>query len=195
MGEAGHLYGYTLAVTVEPAAPGAGVELIVTADRLTLPLHVYGNVDGYRTAILEYLHEPLAVGPRGWRVTDVRIRVTGSGYAPAGPRAADVRRTTDLAVRAAIGRAGTTVCEPVDRFVLETPADELSAVLALLGRHGAVPETVRATGPLAVITGTLRKAEVQAVRAGLHGAAHGEGLLDSATDHYRPVRALRGRRR
>ncbi|MYS21864.1 ribosomal protection tetracycline resistance protein [Streptomyces sp. DvalAA-14] len=193
LGDAGHLYNYTLGMTVEPAAPGAGVELVVTADLATLPLHVYGNAAGYRAAILEYLHEPLAVGPHGWRVTDVRITVTDSGYPPAGPRAAEVRRTAELVLRTALGRAGTTVCEPIDRFALEAPAGELPQVLALLGRHGAIPEATRTAGLLAVITGTVRTAEVHAVRAGLHGAAHGEGVLDSVPDHYRPVRTT-GRR-
>ncbi|MGW2278593.1 GTP-binding protein [Streptomyces sp. NPDC001770] len=193
-GEPGHVYDYTLAVTVEPTAPGAGVELVVAADRATLPLHVYGSVGGYRAAILEYLHDPLAVGPHGWQVADVRIAVTDSGYSPPSPRAAEVRRTTGLVVREALRRAGTAVCEPIDRFALETPAEALPAVLALLGRHGAVPEAVRTTGPLAVITGTLRRAEAGAVRAGLHSAAHGEGLLEATTDHYRPVRTTHRRR-
>lgn len=192
-GAPGHLYDYTLAVTVEPAAPGTGVELVIAADRSTLPLHVYGNVDGYRAALLDYLHDPLAVGPHGWRVTDARITVTDSGYQPPAPQAAEVRRTTGLVVRQALERAGTAVCEPVDRFVLEAPTQDLSPVLALLARHGAVPDAHRTTGPLAVITGTLRKAEVNAVRGGLHGAAHGEGVLDSTHDHYQPVRTT-GRR-
>ncbi|UCM90431.1 elongation factor G [Streptomyces marincola] len=192
LGEAGNMYEYGLAVAVEPAAPGSGVELVVAADRLALPLHVYGNVAGYRAALLAYLDEPLAAGPHGWRVTDVRVTVTDSDYSAPSPRAVEVRRMTGLLVREAIRRAGTVVCEPVDRFTLEAPADDLSAVLALLGRHGAVPEGMRTTGPVAVVTGTLRTADVQAVRAGLHGAAHGEGLLESAHDHYRPVRAGAG---
>ncbi|WP_327673064.1 MULTISPECIES: translation factor GTPase family protein [unclassified Streptomyces] len=193
MGEPGHPYNYTLAMTVEPAAPGTGVELVIAADRSTLPLHVYGNVDGYRAALLDYLHAPLAVGPHGWRVTDARVTVTGSDYQPPAPQAAEVRRTTGVVVRQALERAGTTVCEPVDRFVLEAPTQDLSPVLALLARHGAVPDAHQTTGPLAVITGTLRKAEVNAVRGGLHGAARGEGVLDSTHDHYRPVRTT-GRR-
>ncbi|MEB8343818.1 translation factor GTPase family protein [Streptomyces endophyticus] len=194
MGDPGHPYHYTLAVTVEPAAPGTGVELVVAADRSTLPLHVYGNVEGYRVALLEYLHDPLAVGPHGWRVTDARITVTDSGYQPPAPQAAEVRRTTGLVVRQALRRAGTTVCEPIDRFALEAPTEDLSPVLALLARHGAVPDFHQAAGPLAVITGTLRKAEVNAVRGGLHGAARGEGVLDSTHDHYQPVRTTGGRR-
>lgn len=188
LGEPGHLYHYGLGVTVEPAGPGSGVELVVAADRVSLPLHVYGNVDGYRAAIREYLDEPLAAGPHGWPVTDVRVTVTESGYPPAGPRAVDVRRTTDLVVREAVQRAGSQVCEPVDHFWLEVPTDTLSNVLSLLGRHGAVPEPPQTAGAVVVITGTVRATEVKAMRIELHAAAHGEGVLESTLDHYEPVR-------
>ncbi|MGW2346664.1 GTP-binding protein [Streptomyces sp. NPDC001661] len=193
-GEPGHLYDYTLGVTVAPAAPGTGVELVVEADRSTLPLHVYGSVDGYRAALLGYLHEPLSVGPHGWRVTDARVTVTESGYQPPAPQAAEVRHTTGMVVRKALQRAGTTVCEPIDRFVLEAPTQELSPVLAVLARHGAVPEAHQINGSLTVITGTVKKAAVSAVRGALHGAARGEGVLSSSHDCYWPVRtASRGR--
>ncbi|MFH8350560.1 GTP-binding protein [Streptomyces sp. NPDC018045] len=193
LGDPGHLYNYALAVTVAPTAPGAGVELVIAADRTTLPLHVYGNVGEFRAALLQYLREPLAVGPHGWQVVDIRITVTDSGYPPASPHAAEVRRTTELVVREALRRGGTAVCEPIDRFVLEAPAAQLSSVLALLGRHGAVPEDLQAADPIVMITGTLRRAEVNAVRTGLHGVAHGEGVFESAPDHYQSVRTTGGR--
>jgi ribosomal protection tetracycline resistance protein len=194
MGEPGHLYGYTLGVRVEPAAPGSGVELVVAAERSGLPLHVYSTVDGFRAAMRDHLAEPLGCGPHGWRVTDLRVTVTDSAYPPAGPRAADVRHTTELVVREALERAGTTVCEPVDRFTLETPADTLSAVLGLLARHGAVPDAPRTDGRIAVVTGTVRTTAVSAVRAGLHGTTHGQGVLESVLDHYAPVPGSAARR-
>jgi ribosomal protection tetracycline resistance protein len=191
MGDPGHQYHYSLGVTVEPAAPGSGVELVVAANQITLPMHVYGNAEGYRTAVREYLAAPLADGPHGWPVTDLRVTVVESDYPPAGPRAVDVKRTTELVVREAIGRAGTLACEPVDRFELEVPAGALSAVLGLLGRHGAVPGPPDATGGLATIAGTVPAAEVNALRTGLHAAAHGEGVLETVLDHYAPARRAR----
>ncbi|WP_275001454.1 elongation factor G [Promicromonospora iranensis] len=187
MGDPGHQYHYSLGVTVEPAAPGSGVELVVAAPQITLPMHVYGNTEGYRTAVHEYLALPLAVGPHGWPVTDLRVTVVESDYPPAGPRALEVRRTTELVVREAIRRAGTLVCEPTDRFELEAPAETLSAVLGLLGRHGAVPGPPQVTGGLATITGTVPAAEVGALRTGLHAAAHGEGVVETVLDHYAPA--------
>ncbi|MFI2642086.1 hypothetical protein [Streptomyces sp. NPDC018610] len=140
MGQPGHLHNVTLGVRVEPAPPGSGVHLVVAAERSGLPLHVYSTIGGFRAAMLDYLAEPLASGPYGWPVTDLRIMVTKSAYAPAGPRAVDVRHTVADVVREAIGQAGPTVCEPVDRFTVEGPAHTLSAVLGLLVRHGAVPD-------------------------------------------------------
>ncbi|MBZ2199731.1 elongation factor G [Occultella gossypii] len=187
MGDAGHLYGYTLGVRTEPAAPGSGIELVVEAPRAGLPLHVYSTLDGFRSAMLGYLADPLGSGPHGWPVTDLRVTVTESDYPPAGPRASDVRHTTEVVVREAIHWASTTVCEPVERFTVEVPMGTLAAVLTLLSRHGAMPDATDSHGRLAVVSGTVRADSVGAVRAGLHGAANGQGVLESVPDHFAPV--------
>jgi len=187
MGDPEHLHHYTLGVRIEPAAPGSGVELRVATPRSGLPLHVYSTLDGFRAAMLGYLAEPLASGPHGWPVTDLRVTVTESGYPPAGPRASDVRHTTEAVVRDAVRHAGTTVCEPVDRFTVEAPADTLAPVLALLGRHGAVPDAVDDQGRVVTVSGTVRSARAGDVRAGLHGATNGHGVLETGLDHFTPV--------
>jgi ribosomal protection tetracycline resistance protein len=194
MGDPGHLYGATLGVTVEPAAPGSGVGLVVTAPRTTLPLHVYSTVEGFGDALRRYLDEPLAAGPYGWQVTDIRVTVAESGYIPPGPSPAHVRRTTALVVAEAVRRAGTVVCEPVDRFRVEVPAETASAVLSLIGRHRGIPDAPQTSETIAVITGTLPTTALDAVRRGLHSAARGEGLFESTFVHHRPTRGKPPRR-
>jgi ribosomal protection tetracycline resistance protein len=194
MGEPGHLYGATLGVTVEPTAPGAGVELVLTAPRTTLPLHIYSTVEGFREALRRYLDKPLAAGPYGWQVTDIRVTVTESGYIPPGPAPADVRHTTALMVAAAVRRAGTVACEPVDRFRVEAPTETVSTVLSLIGRHRGIPDAPQTNETVAVITGTIPTAAVDKVRRGLHAATHGEGLLESSFDHHTPIRGTPPRR-
>ena len=151
-------------------------------------MHVYSTVDGFREAMLRYLEEPLANGPHGWQVTDLRVTITEVDFIPPGPQAGHVRHTAELVVADAIRRAGTIVCEPVDRFRLETPADALSGTLGLLGRHRAIPGTPLIKEALAEITGTIPTAELDQVRRHLHSATHGEGLLESQLDHYVPRR-------
>lgn len=194
MGDPDHLYGATLGVTVEPAAPGSGVELVLTAPRSTLPLHIYSTVERFQEALLRYLDGPLAAGPYGWRVTDLRVTVTESGYIPPGPPPAHVRRTTALVVTEAVRRAGTVVCEPVDRFRAEAPVETVSAVLSLIGRQRGIPDPPQTTETIAVITGTLPTAAVDAVRRGLHSAAHGESLFESIFDHHTPISGMPPRR-
>ncbi|WP_049571435.1 GTP-binding protein [Nonomuraea sp. SBT364] len=194
MGEPGHPHDFTLGVRVEPAAPGSGVELVVAAERSGIPLHVYTTFGDFRTAVLGYLAQPLACGPHGWPVTDLRVTVTEAAYPPAGPRAAEVRYTTEAVVHQAITRAGTTVCEPVDRFAVETPPGTLSAVLGLLARNGVAPQVLHTGDPVAVVTGTARTTVIPAVRAGLHGSTHGQGVLESRLDHYTPIPRATARR-
>jgi len=188
IGDPGHPYGYGLGVLVEPTAPGQGVQVVVTADRLTIPLHVYSTLEGFATAVRGYLDEPLAAGPQGWAVTDVRVTVIESGYPPAGPAPADVRHTTVEVVAEALRRAGTVVCEPVDRFQLEVPYETLPAVLGLLARHRGVPTAPTSADRVSALTGSVPTAEVDAIRAGLPSAAHGEAVLETELESYRPVR-------
>lgn len=185
-GDPDHHPDYAMEVVVEPAPPGTGTELVVTADRASLPLHVYSTREGFRTAVLGYLGTPLAAGPSGWPVTDLRVVVTASGYQPPGPSPADVRRTTAVVVAEALARAGTVVCEPVDRFRLEMPEDTLTDVLGLLARHRAVPDAPRTAHGVTVVTGTIPTADIAAVRRRLPAAAHGEAVLESVLDHHRP---------
>jgi ribosomal protection tetracycline resistance protein len=192
IGDPQHLYAVTMGVTVEPIAPGQGVDVQVTAERSSVPLHVYGNIDGFRSAVLGYLREPLSSGPQGWRVTDVRVTVTESGYPPAGPPAADVRNTTALVVAEAIRAAGTVVCEPVDRIRVEFPAEAMSSVFGVLGRHGVVPEAPTMEGGFAAVGGTVRTTAVDAVRRELRGIGQGQAVFAARPDHFAPVRSGAG---
>lgn len=187
-----HFYGAGLGVMITPNAPGAGIELRVDVPRLALPLHVYSTVEGYHDAVLGYLHEPLAVGPHGWQVVDACVTITESEYIPPSPAPADVRHTVAIVVAEAIRRAGTVVCEPIERFRLEAPADTLTSVLGLLGRLRAVPDAPQLSDALAVITGAIPTAELDQLRRTLHSVTHGEGLFESQLDHYAPMRIHAG---
>ena len=191
MGEEGHHRQVTVGVTVSPAAPGSGSDVAVAAERLTLPLHVYGTVEGLRTALLDHLAGALEEGPRGWPVTDVLVTLAESDYPSGGPSAADVRLTFVEVVREALVHAGTVVCEPVDRFRLEVPTASVTAAGSLLARHRGRLGGTHVDGPTTVLTGLVPTIEVDAVRRGLPTAAHGLAVLESAFDHHAPSAAQR----
>jgi ribosomal protection tetracycline resistance protein len=89
---------------------------------------------------------------------------------------------------AALKRAGVQVCEPVHRFGLEIPADALGPMLPVLARLGAAPGVPEMRGAACWLEGEVPAARVHDLQQQLPGLTHGEGVLEAAFDHYRPVR-------
>jgi ribosomal protection tetracycline resistance protein len=100
---------------------------------------------------------------------------------------ADYRRLAMLVMADAIRDAGTIVCEPVHDVTITTPAESLGAVIhALSARRGSVVDT-GAAGQLAVVSGTIPAAEVDALTRELPGLTNGRADLDARFRDYVPV--------
>ncbi|MBL7257802.1 GTP-binding protein [Paractinoplanes lichenicola] len=147
-------------------------------------------------AVEETVHETLRQGLRGWPVTGYHVTLTRSGYwarqshahavfdKSMSSTAGDFRSLTPLVLMAALRAAGTSVLEPVHAFRAELPADTLPQVLPVLARLGGIP--LNTTPPL--LEGHLPAGSVHDFQRRLPGLTRGEGVLESAFDHYEPVR-------
>jgi ribosomal protection tetracycline resistance protein len=179
---------------VDPAPAGSGVAFRLEIQPGALPL-------AFRKAVAETVHQTLrAGGLYGWQVTDCTVAMTHSGYYPRqshahatfdksmSSTAGDFRHLTPLVLMNALRQAGTRVHEPIHRFRLEIPADTVGPVLpALAGLRAAVGgPSVR--GSSCVLDGEIPAARVTELERQLPGLTRGEGLLEAAFDHYRPVR-------
>ncbi|AOR30262.1 GTP-binding protein [Streptomyces fodineus] len=182
----------TVGLRVEPASPGAGVEFRLEVELGSMPYAFFKAVE-------DTVRETLGQGLHGWQIPDCTVTMTHSGYSPRQSHAHqgfdksmsstgyDFRGLTPLVLAEALRRAGTLVHEPVHRFRLEAPADTLGALLPVLARLGAVPETTGALGTACVLRGTVPAARVHELEQRLPGLTRGEGELESAFDHYAPV--------
>ncbi|HEV2502497.1 MAG TPA: translation factor GTPase family protein [Mesorhizobium sp.] len=174
----------TVALRVEPGPVGSGIAFCLEMEFGTLPL-------SYHKAVEDAVHEALRQGLHGWQVTDCFVTMTeATRVRHWGPMttAAEHRKLTPLVVMAALKQAGTVVCEPVHRFQLEAPADTLASLLPLLAKLDAVPQNPTIEGASCTLTGTIPAARVHALQKLVPGHTHGEGVLETAFDHYRPVR-------
>ncbi|MEU4238418.1 translation factor GTPase family protein [Actinoplanes sp. NPDC026619] len=147
-------------------------------------------------AVEQSVRETLRQGLHGWPVPDCRVVMTRSGYSARqshahgvfdksmSSTAGDFRNVTPLVLMAALRRAGTVVHEPIHAFRAEVPPDTVPAVLPLLARLRAIPLE---TGP-AGIDGLVPAAMVHELQRRLPALTRGEGVLDSAFDHWAPVR-------
>jgi ribosomal protection tetracycline resistance protein len=87
----------------------------------------------------------------------------------------------------ALQHAGTVVCEPVMRAIVEIPTETIGAVVPALARLGATVETSSVRGELSVVETLVPAARVNDVQRNLPGLTGGEGVLESTFAGYEPV--------
>ncbi|MFD5795510.1 GTP-binding protein [Streptomyces diastatochromogenes] len=182
----------TVGLRVDPAPPGAGVRFRLEVELGSMPYAFFKAVE-------DTVRETLGQGPHGWRIPDCTVTMTHSGYSPRQSHAHqgfdksmsstgyDFRGLTPLVLIEALRRAGTLVHEPMHRFRIEAPADTLGALLPVLARLGAVPESTGAHGQEGVLEGAVPAARVHELEQRLPGLTRGEGELETSFDHYAPV--------
>jgi ribosomal protection tetracycline resistance protein len=183
----------TVGLRVAPAPLGAGVSIGLEIELGSLP-------PAFLTAIEETVRTTLGAGLHGWEIPDATIVVTRTGYwarqshahatfdKSMSSTAGDFRALTPLVLMEALAKAGTAVCEPMHRFRLELPAALLGTVLPALAAFRAVPAATTVTDETAVLEGIVPAARVHGLGQRVPGLTGGEGVLESAFDHFAPVR-------
>ena len=183
----------TVGLRIDPAPAGSGVRFRLEVELGSMPFAFFKAVE-------DTVHETLRQGIHGWQVTDAVVSMTHSGYWPRqshahgtfdksmSSTAGDFRNLTPLVLMAALKQAGTRVYEPVHRFHLEIPADTLGLVFPALALVQAVPRAPAMQDSLCVLEGDIPAARVHELQQQLPALTRGEGVLEWAFDHYRPVR-------
>jgi ribosomal protection tetracycline resistance protein len=183
----------TVGLRIEPGAPGSGVVFRLEVELGSMPYAFFKAVED---TVRETLHQ----GLHGWEVIDCVVTMTRSGYWPRqsamhatfdksmSSTGADFRGITPLVLMDALRQAKTVVHEPIHGFELEIPADTFGAVQPVLVRVLAIPRTSTPRGSAYLIEGDIPAARVHELQRALPALTRGEGVLESAFDHYRPVR-------
>ncbi|MFI2365351.1 GTP-binding protein [Promicromonospora sp. NPDC019610] len=192
----GNEFHATIGLRVEPATPGSGVTFELECERGSMP-------PAFFDATEDTVRRELARGPLHWPVPDARVVMTHSGYSPRqshmhqkfnkamSSTGADFRGLAPRVLAAAVRRAGTVVCEPVHRFVIELPEDTVGPVASLVGRLGGVPfESRVGSGGIVVMRGEIPAGSVAALQRDLPGLTHGEGMCRTEHDRFEPVREV-----
>jgi ribosomal protection tetracycline resistance protein len=181
-----------LGLRVDTAPPGSGVQVRhgVEPGRL-VPAFVAAAEEGVRRGLEQ--------GLQGWQVTDCVVTMTSSGYYPRQSRphqrfdkasstiATDVRNLAPVVLQSALARAGTRVCEPVDRFDAEVPEPAVGPLADVVGRLGGVLLETRVGDGYARLAGHLPAARAAEVSIRLPDLTGGEWVWTARPDHHRPV--------
>jgi ribosomal protection tetracycline resistance protein len=182
----------TVGLRVEPGPPGSGVDFRLEVELGSMPY-------AFIKAVEETVRETLRQGLNGWEVIDCVVTMTHSGYWARQSHAhavfdksmsstsGDFRHLTPLVLMEALRQAGTRVHEPMHLFRLDIPADTFGPLLPVLGKLRAVPRAPKPLGSSYLLEGTVPAARVHELEQTLPTLTHGEGVLESAFDHYEPV--------
>jgi ribosomal protection tetracycline resistance protein len=186
----------TLGLKVEPGPIDSGVELRLEVEHAGVPLHLFKGIEGFHSAMHQYVLEALREGLNGWQVTDCVVTVTECGYGgsdgppskrgPA-PSYKEFQRLTALVVAHALSRAGTTVCQPVVLAQLEIPSSATGAITAVLTRLGAVVQSSLTHDSYTVIETVLPIVQANGLQRQLPRLTSGEGVLECSVVGYQPV--------
>ncbi len=184
----------TVGLRIESAAPGSGIAF-------RLEPGVLGKMPpAFFKAVEETVTQTLRQGLYGWQVIDCVVTMFRAGYAgkhslghqyfnkSMSSTGEDFRLLTPLVLMDALKRAGTTVCQPIQRFDLEIPTASLTPMLRVLARLGAVPRTTEAHGAAYLLGGDIPAGQVHALQLQVPHLTSGEGVLECVFDRYDPVR-------
>lgn len=181
IGSAPNPFFATVGLRVAPAPISSGVQCRLEVELGSIPL-------SFHTAVEDTVQATLRQGLHGWQVADCTVTMTHSGYSSVMSTAGDFRNLTPLVLMHALQQAGTVVCEPIQHFQLEIPADAFGAVASVLARLRAVPQTQERRGTAYVLEGDIPAAQVHALQQQLPGLTRGAGVLESTFDRYEPMR-------
>ncbi|WP_328991361.1 TetM/TetW/TetO/TetS family tetracycline resistance ribosomal protection protein [Kribbella sp. NBC_01245] len=178
MGEPGNLCIATVGLRIEPGA-GVGYQLEVELGGLPRAFH---------TAIEETVHSYLRRGGlHGWEVSECLVTVTHTGYSSVASTAGDFRRLVPEVLHLALERAGTQLCQPMNHFGLEIPADTLAPVLAKLAENAAIVQETTVTPTSAHLTGLIPAARTHTFETHLPALTQGEALLTTTHHTHHPL--------
>lgn len=186
----------TVGIRIDPLEPDSGVRVVVGIESKIAPIFIYKTHAAFEASIAAHVRGALAAGLCGWAVTDCLVTLTeceyyvGDGLVPPGrtrTSAADFRHLTPIVVRAALERAGTSVCEPMMQARIESPTTSVRGVVALVLREGGRIEEQVIDGATSELVAVLPASRSQVVLRALHGATGGEGLYEAHLAGHRPV--------
>jgi ribosomal protection tetracycline resistance protein len=180
----GNPYFATLELKVEP---GEGLEVRLDVPVEQVPIYLFRTAELFQAAIEETVRRTFEQGLYGWQVIDAKVTVTRCGFAAPLTTPADYRKLVPLVLMAALKRAGTTVCEPIQRFELDGPADTLGPMLGALGRFGATTERQEVWDDAYQISGLIPAARLKDLEPALPGLTRGEGVVETTFAGYRPA--------
>lgn len=165
--------GLTLAVRPLPTGQGVYVRSVISTDFLHLK---------YQKQTERLIRKYLSQGLSGWEVVDVEVTILDGRFSSAASNSSHFNIAVPVALFQALKKAGTTLLEPISRFVIKTEALHLSRILSGLLLTDC---DVKHVGRFCVIEGEQPSEGIGKMTIKLARMTGGTASLSSSFSRYR----------
>ncbi|WP_433774389.1 GTP-binding protein [Bacillus wiedmannii] len=182
MGEKANPFYATIGFKVERGTLNSGIIYNLGVELGSLPL-------AFHKAIEDTVFQTLKQGLYGWKVTDISVTLTHTGYASPVTTASDFRNLAPLVLMDALKQAETCVYEPVNEFELTVPEHAISTAMYKLA---AIPATFAEpilNNDSYQLTGLLPIAQTENFKRMLHSFTEGEGIFTTRPAGFTKLKA------
>jgi elongation factor G len=177
-GQYGHVW-----VEIEPLGRGEGFQFNDSIKGGAIPRE-------YISAVEKGVRDAMGVGPlRGYPVVDLKVSLVDGSYHEVDSSEMAFQIAGSMAVKAAIGRAGPLLLEPIMRLEIVTPGDSLGEVLGDLGRRRANIRNIEGQGNVQYVRALLPLGESFGYANTLRSLTQGRGHFSMEFDSYEQVAA------
>ena len=165
---------------LRPAARGSGITIKSECREDALDKN-------WQRLILTHLYEKTHLGAlTGSPVTDIEIVLAAGRAHPKHTEGGDFRQATYRAVRQGLRSAKSVLLEPVYRYTLTVPADQVGRAMADIGRMSGSFDPPEQNEDQAVITGLCPAATMNGYSREIMQYTHGKGKLSCTLQGYEP---------
>ncbi len=141
----------------------------------------------WQRLILTHLYEKTHLGVlTGSPITDMEIILKAGRAHPKHTEGGDFRQATYRAVRQGLRSAESILLEPVFRFTLAVPAENLGRAMNDITRMAGTFDPPETDGDTATLSGTAPVSEMRGYTKELMQYSHGAGRLSTAFKGYEP---------
>lgn len=164
---------------IEPLSLGAGVvfESIVPNDK------IYTR---YQAQVRQTIPEALRQGPKGWEVTDIRIRLVGGEHHTVHTHPLDFMLATPMGIMDGLVASGTELLEPMQKFRLTFPEEASGRLIGeVIAMRGVFDSPVVRKGNF-MMEGLLPLASSMDFPLRIASLTGGRGTLSTANAGYAP---------
>ncbi|MGA2296396.1 MAG: elongation factor G [FCB group bacterium] len=141
----------------------------------------------YFPAIEKGIQDALQVGPQGYPVIDIKVKIIGGSYNDESSNELAFRIAGSIAVKDGLRKANPVLLEPVFELEVVSPEEYVGDIIADLNSRKGRVEGITQRGPLQVVRGMTPLSEMFGYITQLRSMSQGRAIYTMNFSHYEPA--------